>query len=229
MDPAEDVASLQVAKTFKWFEIARQEQRRGSLSRALAASKRAEAAARRSGDEENVSATLIMTGEILMRQGRLPEARRSYREALAIHERLARKHPGTSASSHAVSVLREKFGELAIAEGNPAKALEDFQASLDIRTRLVEADPANNQWSRDLSVAHEKIGDVLMDQGHLADALECFRASVTIGQRLIKIDPDNAEWSRDLAISWGKGRHGARRAGQPSRGARVLSGGASEA
>ncbi len=106
---------MEVEETFKWSEIARLEQRRGSLSRALAASKRAEAAARRSGDEENVSATLTMSGQILMCQGRLPEARRRYRDALecfgaflTIIQALIKIDPDNAASSRDLAISWER-------------------------------------------------------------------------------------------------------------------------
>jgi tetratricopeptide (TPR) repeat protein len=101
-------------------------------------------------------------------QGNLPEALKSFRDGLAIADRLAKSDPGNALWQHDLSVSYEKIGDVLADQGNLPEALKSYRDGLSIRDRLAKADPGNLNWQRDLSVSFKKIGDVLVDQGKLA-------------------------------------------------------------
>src|SRR5271166_3233362 len=143
-------------------------------------------------------------GDIRKQRGDLPGALKSYRDALAIAERLAKAEPGNANWQRDLSVSYNRIGDVQQAQGDLATALSSYQAALAIMERLTEADPGNALWQRDLSVSHSKIGDVQQAQGDLAAALSSYQASLAIAERLAKADPGNAGWQRDLAVSYEK-------------------------
>ncbi len=151
-------------------------------------------------------------GDVLVRQGNLPEALKSYRAGLAIAERLAAADPGNAQAQRDLSVSYDRIGDVLVRQGNLPEALKSYRAGLAIRERLAAADPGNAQAQRDLSVSDNKIGDVLVGQGNLPEALKSYRAGLAIAERLAAADPGNAA---SAARSLGLLRQDRRRAGQP--------------
>jgi len=146
----------------------------------------------------------IELGDLHVTTGDLTAALRSYRDALAIAERLASADPGNAGWQHDLSVSHNKTGDVQVAQGDLAAALRSYRASHDIFERLASADPGNAAWQRALSVSHGKIGDVQRAQGDLTAALRSYRASHDIFERLASADPGNAAWQRDLSVSHSK-------------------------
>jgi tetratricopeptide (TPR) repeat protein len=137
-------------------------------------------------------------------QGNLLEALKSFRDGLAIADRLAKSDPGNALWQHDLSVSYEKIGDVLADQGNLPEALKSYRDGLSIRDRLAKADPGNLNWQRDLSVSFKKIGDVLVAQGNLPEALKSFRDGLAIADRLAKSDPGNLGWQRDLSVSFNK-------------------------
>jgi Tetratricopeptide repeat len=138
------------------------------------------------------------------RQGNLREALKSFRDGLAVADRLAKSDPGNALWQRDLSVSYEKIGDALADQGNLAEALKSYHDALSIRDRLAKADPGNLNWQRDLSVSFNKIGEVLVAQGNLAEALKSFRDGLAIADRLAKSDPGNALWQHDLSVSFNK-------------------------
>jgi tetratricopeptide (TPR) repeat protein len=144
----------------------------------------------------------LFLGDIRVRRGDLAGALKSFRDGLAIAERLAQANPGKAGWQRDLSVSYNKIGDVLVAQGNLAEALQSFRASHDIFDRLAQSDPGNTGWQRDLSVSYNKIGDVLKAQGNLPEALKSFRGGLAIRERLAQADPSNAGWQRDLSASY---------------------------
>ena len=174
---------------------------RGSLDRAKQAYLAAEQAARRSGDPRDLSVSLEKIGDVLVDQGNLPEALKSFRDGLDIRDALAKADPGNAGWRRDLYVSYIKIGDVLVAQGNLPEALKSFREGLDIAVALAKADPGNAGWRRDLSVSFNKIGGVLVAQGNLPEALKSFRDGLEIAVALAKADPGNAEWRRDLSVS----------------------------
>ena len=113
-------------------------------------------------------------------QGDLAGALKSYRDSLAIIDRLAKSDPGNTGWQRDLSVSYEKVGDVQVAQGDLAGALKSYRDSLAISERLAKSDPGNAGWQRDLSVSYEKVGDVQVAQGDLAGALKSYRDSLAI-------------------------------------------------
>ena len=173
----------------------------GPLEEAAKAFRNAEAAARRQGDERDLSVAFNKLGDVQVAQGDLAGALKSFQDGLAIADKLAKADPGHTGWQRDLSVSYERIGDVQVAQGDLAGALKSFQDSLAIADKLAKAEPGNAEWQRDLSVS---FGDVQVAQGDLAGALKSFQDSLAIADKLAKAEPGNAEWQRDLSVSYSK-------------------------
>ena len=121
--------------------------------------------------QRNLSVALNEVGNVLVVRGNLPQALASFRDGLAVAERLTKAGPTNVRWQHDLSVSYSKIGEVLMAEGNLPAALTSFREYFAIVEQLAKTDPNRAGWQRDLSVAHNKIGDVLIIQGNLPAAL----------------------------------------------------------
>jgi len=96
---------------------------------------------------------------VLKAQGNLPEALKSFREDLAIADRLAQADPGNAGWQRDLSVCLEMIGDVLVAQGNLPEALKSFRDGLAIRDRLAQADPSNAGWQFDLVVSHWNLAE----------------------------------------------------------------------
>ena len=71
---------------------------------------------------------------MLVAQGNLPEALKSYQDSLDIRDRLARADPGNAGWQRDLSVSYKKVGDVLVAQGNLPEALKSYQGSLDVQT-----------------------------------------------------------------------------------------------
>ena len=154
--------------------------------------------------QRDLSASYIKVGEVLVAQGNLPEALKSFHDGHDIFDRLAKADPGNARWLRPLSLSYNKIGDVLVAQGNLTDALKSFCDGLAIRRSLVKADPSNVGWQRDLAASYIEVGDVLAVQGNLTDALKSFRDGHEIFDRLAKADPGNAQWQRDLSVSYNK-------------------------
>ena len=104
-------------------------------------------------------------GDVLVAQGNLPEALKSFQAGLAIADRLASADKGNAGWQRNLSVSYNKVGDVLVAQGNLPEALKSFQVSLAIRDRLAKADPNNAGWQRDLAVFPRKLADLYTKTG----------------------------------------------------------------
>ena len=108
---------------------------------------------------------------MLVAQGKLAEALKSFKDGLAIGDRLAKADPNNAGWQRDLSVSYDKVGDVLVAQGNLAEALKPSR-TVSQSHRLAKADPNNAGWQRDLSVSYNKVGDVLVAQGNLARSPE---------------------------------------------------------
>ena len=156
------------------------------------------------GWQRDLSVSYEKVGDVQMAQGDLAGALKSYRDSLAIAERLAKSDPGNAGWQRDLSVSYNKVGDVQVAQGDLAGALQSYRAGLAIGERLAKSDPGNAGWQRDLSVSYNEVGDVQVAQGNLAGALKSYRDSLAIRERLAQSDPGNTGWQRDLSVSYEK-------------------------
>ena len=133
---------------------------RGSLAEAGKAFAAARDAAMRSGNERDLSVSFNRIGDVQVAQGDLPGAVKSFRDGLAIADRLAKADPGNAGWQRDLSVSYERIGDVLSAQGNLPEALNSFRDGLAIAESLAKSDPSNTQWQRDLIVSNVKLSEI---------------------------------------------------------------------
>ena len=154
--------------------------------------------------QRDLSVAYNEIGDVLVAQSNLGEALASYRNGLAIRERLAKADPTNAGWQRDLSISYNKVGDVLLAQGNLTDALKSYRDDLAVREQLAKADPTNAGWQRDLSMSYNKVGDVLAAQGNLADALKSYRGDLAVRKQLATADPTSAGWQRDLSVSYDK-------------------------
>src|SRR5258707_10802767 len=92
-------------------------------------------------------------GDVHKAQGYLGEALKSFRDGLAIANRLAQADPGNVVWQHGLSVSYGEIGGVLKAQGNLPEALKSFRAGRDIFHPLRQAAPRHPSWPAELSVS----------------------------------------------------------------------------
>ena len=96
-------------------------------------------------------------GDVLVAQGNLPEARRSYRDGLIIAQRLAASDPGNAGWQRGLAVSYGKIADVAARKGARAEALDGFRRARDIVARLSRESPDNATLQNDLKFYEHQI------------------------------------------------------------------------
>jgi tetratricopeptide (TPR) repeat protein len=143
---------------------------------------------------------LMEQGNLFLAQNNLDSALKSYRDGLAIWERLAK--PTDAGSQRDLCYSYERVGDVQRAQVDFAGALKSYRDSLAMRERLTNQDPTNADWQRDLSNSYERIGDVQIAQDDFAGALNSYRDSLAKREKLAKQDSTNTDWQHDLSLSY---------------------------
>jgi tetratricopeptide (TPR) repeat protein len=124
-------------------------------------------------------------------QGYLTEALKSYRESLAIRERLAKADPNNAGWQRDLSLSYEKVGDVLVAQGNLTEALKSHRESLAIRERLAKADPNNASWQRELAIINERLGAVYIKRNETDEAKAAFELALAIYDSVTARFPDD--------------------------------------
>jgi eukaryotic-like serine/threonine-protein kinase len=103
------------------------------------------------GWQRDLSVSYEKVGDVQVAQGDLAGALKSYRDSLAIAERLATSDPGNAGWQRDLSVAYDRVGNMQVAQGDLAGALKSYRDSLAIAEHLATSDPGNAGWQRDLS------------------------------------------------------------------------------
>jgi tetratricopeptide (TPR) repeat protein len=143
-------------------------------------------------------------GDVLLAQGKLTEALRSYRDGLTATELLANADPTNTGWQRNLSVSYNKVGDLQASQGKLTEALKSYRDGLTVTAQLAKASPTNAGWQRNLSLSYDKIGDLLVAEGNTDEALRSYRDGLAIREQLARADPTNVAWQHDLSVSYDK-------------------------
>ena len=152
-------------------------------------------------DTPAIATAHIKVGNILLARGDLAEALKSYRDGLAVAERLAAAEPENAAWQHKTTLIFIKVGDVLMAQGNFAEALNSYRDALSLADRCATSDPENADWQRNRSLAYNKTGDALAAGGNLTEALKSLQDGLVIRERLAQADSSDTDAQRDLAIT----------------------------
>jgi tetratricopeptide (TPR) repeat protein len=143
----------------------------------------------------------LRIGDIKLAAGARSEAMGSYRDGVAIFERLAADEPDTVLWQRSLTTGRNKIAFVLEASGRAEEALAIESKSLTVIEKLAAPRPADRSLQRDLAIQHIRIGDLLLNLGRREMALAAFRRSIAIDERLVAADPSDTASQRDLSIS----------------------------
>jgi tetratricopeptide (TPR) repeat protein len=138
-------------------------------------------------------------GRVLEAQGDSGGAVKSYRDGIAIAERLVAADSANREWQHELSHSHARIGDLLAAQRKFDDALAAYRAATAVMERLATAEPGEEHWQDDLAAALDKIGDLALDQDSLDDALKVFRESLAIRARLA--DTDQADPRRQFRLA----------------------------
>ncbi len=192
----EEVVRLDPGEYNDWYQLVQLYGAAGRRADALAAAERLEALA---VSDQNRSAALVFTADILLSEGDRAGALSRYQRGLEIVERLSAADPASADLARNVSVSLNKIGDVLRSEGDRAGALSRYQRGLEIRERLSAADPASADLARDVSVSLERIGDVLVSEGDRAGALARYQRGLEIRERLSAADPASVNLASNVS------------------------------
>jgi tetratricopeptide (TPR) repeat protein len=123
----------------------------GSLDEAATAFRGASNAARRTGDERDLSVSYNKIGDVLVAQGNLPEALKSFRASHDIFDRLAKADPGNAGWQRDLSVSYAKLASIYLASKQMSQARDALAAGRAVLAPLVEQYPDWSEWKQDLA------------------------------------------------------------------------------
>jgi hypothetical protein len=96
-------------------------------------------------------------GDVLAAQGNLPEGLKSFRDPLAIRNRLAQIDPGNTGWQHDLSVSYSKLADVCRKSQQAVESREAFAAGRSVIARLAAQFPDQVQWKRDLAWFDQQI------------------------------------------------------------------------
>jgi hypothetical protein len=97
-------------------------------------------------------------GDVQRDQGDLAGALKSYRDGLAIAEKLAKQDPGNAGWQRDLFVSYNKVGDV---QGDLAGALKSYRDGLAIAEKLAKQDPGNAGWQADFAFSCWQTGTTL--------------------------------------------------------------------
>jgi tetratricopeptide (TPR) repeat protein len=130
------------------------------------------------------------------------DALEHYRQAYAIHSRLAESSSGSPERKewiHAISQSHIRMGDAFFnrkQDGDRARARDEYRSALRVIAALVLGDLTDDRWKRELSWAFRKVGSVEDGPGAISA-----RQSALCLRRVTSGRSDDIEWRRDLGFS----------------------------
>jgi tetratricopeptide (TPR) repeat protein len=96
-------------------------------------------------------------GDVLEAQGNLPEALKSFRDGLAIADRLARADPGNADWQRALAVSHAHLADVYRRSNDPDNALAALRQGQSVMKQVVKLSPDNAGWKNDLGWFNDQI------------------------------------------------------------------------
>ena len=120
--------------------------------------------------QRDLSVAQEKIGDVEAFQGDAAGALQSFRDSLAIAERLAKSDPSNVLWQTDVVQLDEELGDAALAQGQLSDALKSYSDGLAIAQRVAQANPGNDDLQRELAASYGKVGDAQFARGDLSGA-----------------------------------------------------------
>lgn len=101
-------------------------------------------------------------GDVQLAQGDLAGALKSYRDEVALQERLAKQDPSNAGWQRTLSVGYEKAGNVQLAQGDLGGALQSYRDYLEIARKLAEQATDNAVWQNNAAWGRYCVAKVLV-------------------------------------------------------------------
>jgi|GEM_PF-635130 len=143
-----------------------------------------------------------LTGQTLLRQGRLDEGLESLRTGIAFAEREVENAPADLLRQSTLARVRIKLGFALLQHlGAQSEAYESFEKAQSILQGLVDRQPQHVDWQGLLATTHLQIGQIHNTQGDSVTALGHFEKARTIYEKLVDLDPTRLTWHKWIAAT----------------------------
>ena len=153
-------------------------------------------------------AMALMAG-VANSRGRVGEASRLYREAMAGTAEAVRREPNDPQRlfEHAQNVVYT--GIIALQGGDPSGAESAFREYERLADRMVAIEPDNLRWRMEAQNAHANLGVVMYNQRRFDEAATQFEQALKTMQAIAIADPASREYQKSLAetLAWTADAH----------------------
>jgi tetratricopeptide (TPR) repeat protein len=129
------------------------------------------------------------------------EALASFRQAVAILEKLTAGDPGNVESQRFLSVIFNRMGALLVALERLDQAIESYRKDLDVARKLAVIDPSNAGWQHDLWASYYRLGQIEVDAKRLEAARASYAQAVSVIEKLSGANPENVLWQTELVAT----------------------------
>jgi len=158
-------------------------------------------------DQRNAAAMWSNLGDVQLAAGESSEARKSYSEAVAIHEQLAQSEQAGPRAQRDLSVGYARLSDIALADSERVLARGYMERVVAIRERLASAASDDNEAQRDLSIGYARLGDLEQNQGDGRAAREFWRKAIAVLEAIALREPDSVKARHDLSIAYRRMGH----------------------
>jgi tetratricopeptide (TPR) repeat protein len=155
------------------------------------------------------SRALALMAGVANSRGRVDEASRLYREAMAGTAEAVRREPNDAQRlfEHAQNVFF--MGAIALQGGQPTQAEAAFRAYEQLANRMVALEPDNLKWRMEAQNAHANLGVMMYNQRRFGEAVTQFEQALRTMRAIAIADSTSREYQKSLAetLAWTADAH----------------------
>jgi serine/threonine-protein kinase len=148
-------------------------------------------------DAHSSSATMIRhafalkrLGAIELKDGKIDEAERRYRAALALDERVVAANPTNSSYRYDMTFSLTDLGLIAWKRGEFTTAVDYYSRALSIRQATLEADPRNVRAMRGVSNVRTSLAGLGRAQKRYDEAIDHLTHVIELREQIVAASPD---------------------------------------
>jgi tetratricopeptide (TPR) repeat protein len=155
------------------------------------------------------SRALALMAGVAYSRGKVGEASRLYREAMAGTAEAVRRNPNDPQRLFEHAQNQFYLGAIALQGADPRKAEAAFRDYERLSARMVALEPDNLRWRMEAQNAHANLGVVMYNERRFAEAATQFEQALKTMQAIAIADPASREYQKSLAetLAWTADAH----------------------